>query len=671
MRRLPASVQKGFTLVEVLVISPIIILFIGAFIALAVGLTGESLQLREKNTAVYDVQATLNIMEASVVQTTGFMSSTTGVLSPQGKNNSATQFTNVNNLGADPDTLILKIPATTRKPTDPTRNLIYTGTGACDSKNPIYAYTTVFFVDTATKTLYKRTILPQQPACDQPWQRGSCAEADIAGNTAICKTQDEKLLDNVEDVNITYYADATSTTPLDATTQADTASSVSIDIKVSKQTGGATVDYTSSLRTTSLNVQTSEVNSQPPAVPSISWSRDTATPYTTTFTWDQVGSATGYKIRYRMGSGTWVDGPQNQTPSNTSYSVVANARKQNADIEVSVITTAGTYLYGTMTTTIPNWQDCVLQNGWGQYGNGYSTSGFTKTTAGVVGLKGLIYGGSIGTVAACTLPVGFRPSQRISFQVGGYQGGTSGAARVDIATDGQVQVVAGESPWVSLSGIVFLASDAGYTWTSAGWLAGWVDWGGYGTLSKTIDSQGRAWIQGLGQPGTYTSGTIVTNGLTTAGYPPSHFMHMPSRSGSPSAVSFWANGQVGLRGVGSGFNSLVWAYYPATFNSWNTLSLTNGWVNYNATSYSPAQCYKGADDLVVIRGLIKSGANGTFTGPLSSIGCGSHTEGRQIFPAWMNANSVSRVDMLATGQLNFSISNSGWTSIDNVRFISD
>lgn len=656
---------SGFTLIEVMIIAPIVILFIGAFIALVVNLTGESLRLREKNAAAFNVQEALNDMEANVTLATSFQTSTTNVISPQGKNSSATNFTN--ETAGQSDTLIMKAAATTKNPIDPTRSLIYTGSGACNARNVVYQYYTIYFVSGGS--LYKRTILPVQAACAVPWQRGSCEESVVAANPTVCKKSDEKLLENVSAIDIQYFSDASSSTAIPDSEAAD-ANSISINIDLSKSVAGQVLSYTGTSRVTSLNAQASDTVTDTPPEPQVTWTSSSTTPYTTTFQWSSIGNATnGYSIRYRIDGGAWVNGPQNTTA--TSYDVVTTHRKQTVEAEVTALTSGGNYVYGIASRTIPRWQDCTFQNGWTDYGSGYAPAGFTKTSAGVVGLRGLIKNGSIGSVAACTLPVGFRPSQRLSFQVGGYEGGTSGAARVDVATDGQVQVVAGETPWVSMSGIVFLASDAGYTWTSAGWLNGWTDWGGYGTLSRTKDSLGRAYIQGLGRPGTLTSGTVITNGLTAVGYPPSHFMHMTSRSNVESAVSFASSGAISVRGVGTGFNSLAWSYYPSTFNSWNTLPTDNGWINYASASYSPSQCYKGADDLVIVRGLIKSGANGAFTGSLSDSGCGTHTDGRLILPAWMASNNSARVDLLASGQLTFSISSPTWTSIDNVRFIAD
>ena len=64
--KITKTAPSGFTLVEIIIIAPIVILFIGAFIALVVNLTGESLRLREKNAAAYEVQEALNDIETNV-----------------------------------------------------------------------------------------------------------------------------------------------------------------------------------------------------------------------------------------------------------------------------------------------------------------------------------------------------------------------------------------------------------------------------------------------------------------------------------------------------------------------------------------------------------------------------------------------------------------------------
>ncbi len=665
---------SGFTLIEILIIAPIVILFIGAFIGLIVGLTGESLQLRESNTASYSVQETLNDMEASTLQATKFLATTGAVQSPQGRDNNTTAFSNTVYNGSQ--ALLLTSVATTKGPYDSSRSPIYTGTGTCDSNNPIYTYTTVYFVNSTDKALYKRTILPQTAACASAWQKGSCSENLVTTNTSVCKVSDERLLDNVSSMSVSYYADSASTTAL-ALSSAPTATSLVVTINYSKQVAGKAISYSGSMRASSSNIQ-SGTPQTPPTLPPITWS-SASNPYTTTFSWSSVGSATGYGVRYRIDGGTWQ--AVNLANSATTYDVTATGRKQVVDFELTVKSGSGDYLYGTSNRTIPRWQNCALQNNWEEYSSTYATSGFTRTTAGVIGLRGLIKNGTINDgLPVCTLPVGFRPSQNLIFQVGGYNGGASGSARVDIYQNGEVRATQGETNWVSLSGITFMASGAPMStnWSNGTWTGGWSNYSadivtGWGGFRYGKDTLGRVQVEGLGKPGTTTAGTVISNSLSPAGFKPSVGLHLPSRGSSDSAINISAAGSIAVRGIPTtnNYQTLSFNYYPATFTNWVTLPLVNSWTNYDAATWSPAQCYKGTDDLVVLRGLIKSGTSGTLTSSLNSVGCGIHTDGALIVPAWMSTNNSARVDIQTNGTLTSGVYSTTWTSLDGIRYIAD
>lgn len=679
-----STALRGFTLIEVLIIAPIIILFIGAFISLVVNLTGDSLRLQETNTAAYNVQDALDNIEANATQSLGFLTTTNAVQSPQGEDNATAAF-----LSTDANTLITNSAATTKGPYDSTRSIIYTGTGSCNANNPVYAYKTVFFVSGGA--LYKRTILPALAACASPWQRGSCQDSLVSGSPTVCKASDEKLLDNVSALQITYYADGASSTVIDPSL-ANTATSISVDITYTKQVAGTSVTYTGSSRINSINTQDTSVQVLP-TLPAIATSNsptsgDQDNPYTSTFTWSSVGSATGYILKYRVNSGSWTT--VNLSSGTTSYSVNTDSRKDPVDVDLTVQSQAGNYSYGTASVTNPRWQDCTLLNNWVNYASGYATAGYTRTSAGVIGLRGLMKSGKIdtidgaGTGIACVLPVGFRPAQNLIFQVAGIEGGASGSARVDIYTNGNVEVQDGEIGWVSLSGITFLANNAptSIAWTSATLANSWINYtstcttggAGWGCLKYAKDTLGRVFVEGLLKPGTQTSGTAVTNSFSASGIAPSHTMHLTSRAASESAINITPAGSIAVRGVPASttYQSFEFDYYPATFGGWVALPTINGWVAYSSATYSPPQCYKGADDLVMVRGLIKSGTAAAVTSNLNTVGCGIHSDGQLIMPAWMAANNVARVDVAANGTITFSTPYSTtWTSIDNIRFIAD
>lgn len=665
--RMRTSRRLGFTLVEIMIIAPIVILFIGAFIALVVNLTGESLRLREKNEATYNVQETLKNIRSEVALATSFQTTTGNLASPQGKNSSTLPFTNTT--ANEPDTLIMKATATTKSPIDPSRTPVYSGTGACDSKNAVYLYYIVYFVKDGS--LFKRTILPQQAACATPWQRGSCEDSVVAANPTICKKSDEKLLDNVASLEIEYYADAASTSPL-PDTSATSARNISVAITSTKDVAGQSISYSSTTRITSLNAATGDTTGNAPPAPQVTWTSASTTPYTTTFQWDTSGNATGYDIRYRIDGGLWINGPQNTTA--TSYDIVATNRKQTVEIEVTALTSAGNYVYGTASRTIPRWQSCTLLNGWQNYGNGYNDAGFTKTKSGIVGLRGLVRAGPLNQ-SICTLPVGFRPKfsgEKLIFQVPSYNAGVSGWGRVDVLATGEVVAVQGENPWVSLDGVMFAADTSSYSWTNGTWQNGWSNYGaGHATLRSTLDSEGRVLVQGLGTyPGTAGS-TVMTN-LGASKGSSGGTMHIGAMSNVRGAVNIDANGNIIGRGNATSYQQLQFIYYPPSFGGWSTMTFQNGWSNYGG-GWPTLACYKGSDDIVTLKGLIRRTAgsgDGTYITDTPSAGCGTYTDGRLILAAWQAYEEIASVDLL-NGSVWARRTGNVWTSLDGVHFIAD
>lgn len=100
----------------------------------------------------------------------------------------------------------------------------------------------------------------------------------------------------------------------------------------------------------------------------------------------------------------------------------------------------------------------ALQNGWLQFGSGYTSAGFWLDPTGVVHLEGLVKSGTVtnGTVIA-TLPseVGYRPSTRKVFTT--WTNDTAQhACRIDVLTTGDI--ICGQSvgnTYLSLDGITF------------------------------------------------------------------------------------------------------------------------------------------------------------------------------------------------------------------------
>jgi len=222
---LVSSKKAGFTVVEILVIVPIVILTIGAFIAAAVNMTGEVLASRGANTLIYNLNDTLARIEQDIKLSNGFLSTNNITLvAPQGSDNStAAAFQNVNAAGAS---LILDSIATTGNPLATTHKIIYSkGTTTCSDtqidRNEPVPVNIIYFIKNGT--LWRRTILPSNymtNGCDAitqtaavPWQQPTCAPTISGG---LCKTQDTKLMDGMAEstsLSIDYYSTPSSTTP--------------------------------------------------------------------------------------------------------------------------------------------------------------------------------------------------------------------------------------------------------------------------------------------------------------------------------------------------------------------------------------------------------------------------------------------------------------------------
>lgn len=107
--------------------------------------------------------------------------------------------------------------------------------------------------------------------------------------------------------------------------------------------------------------------------------------------------------------------------------------------------------------TVPALTPVTFTNGWSNYFSGteYGPVSYYKDAMGIVYLRGLAAGGTIGT-DMFTLPTGFRPSAgTLIFTI--ISGTNTSAGRVDIRPNGTVAAISGNSGWMILSGISFVA----------------------------------------------------------------------------------------------------------------------------------------------------------------------------------------------------------------------
>jgi hypothetical protein len=106
----------------------------------------------------------------------------------------------------------------------------------------------------------------------------------------------------------------------------------------------------------------------------------------------------------------------------------------------------------------PDWSFPTLLNNWVNYGGSYNGAAYFKDSCDIVHLRGLIKAGVgdvPGETTLFTLPAGFRPPSRQLHVVCTHP---NAAGRVDVLTDGRVNVLEGKLNWISLDGISFRAA---------------------------------------------------------------------------------------------------------------------------------------------------------------------------------------------------------------------
>lgn len=256
--------NSGFTLVEVVVIAPILILTLGGFIMALVVMVGDTLASRDTNALVYDTQVAMDRIEQDVRLSVGFLSTTGTLPSPQGTDGAD----NYNSTGAisasASDHLILSTLSTTSNPLAGERQVVYYGgpgqpypCGANQSYNTPHKTTVIYFRQ--GNDLYRRTIVPSYTTtagqsnticATTVWQQNSCTPGYT--NTTLCKTQDSKIMDNVTSLALAYHGSPSATDNITASNAA-AATTVSITINTGKTTAGQPISNTATLRASRLN----------------------------------------------------------------------------------------------------------------------------------------------------------------------------------------------------------------------------------------------------------------------------------------------------------------------------------------------------------------------------------------------------------------------------------
>src|SRR5680860_246141 len=105
--------RRGFTLVEMLIVAPIIILVIGIFISAIINITGDVMSVRGVNSLSLSIQDALNRINQDVEASGGYLATNNITLtSGQGYDNGTSAFHNASTDAAIGNMLVLNTYAT-------------------------------------------------------------------------------------------------------------------------------------------------------------------------------------------------------------------------------------------------------------------------------------------------------------------------------------------------------------------------------------------------------------------------------------------------------------------------------------------------------------------------------------------------------------------------------
>ena len=681
--------QSAFTLIEMLVIIPVVMVVVGVIITAIVSMTGDVLVSRASSSLSYDIQDALDTIQQDVNESGGFLSVNNITLtSPQGYNNDTTNFQNASS--ANGTMLILNSYATTKNPLDIDSSSVFAAgqPNSCSSasvnKNLKVMVNIVYFVK--NNSLWRRVIMPtgyDTLGCSMPWQKPTCS---VGYSSTFCKANDQELVTGITSFSINYYSSSnptTSNTIAGNSSQTDSVRQVAlkttptaeVTISASSTVAGRTVTKNGSIRADSPNNNFAYTVSVAPAVTTQPTDR-TVSAGTTNVTFSANASGSNVTVQWQrsidIGS-TWsnISGAVSPTLTITSTDATMDGYQYRAIFTNS---------YGSVTTAVAKlyiyvgWTSLSYASGWSDYNNDMWSSGaYRMTTSGMVVLKGLVKKASAPSICEtiASIPVAYAPSKRIIFPSISGNAGTDKWARIDILPSGAVQYCGGGPDWISLENIHYIPGNSRYNRTVfSSFSNGWSQFndasGEYAQGSYITDNLGRIQIQGLLRAGTTTDNTLITP--LAAAQRPSSYMHV---TGSGDIFSYYglaaADNGIMAKNTQSTWMSITNFYYPAAATvTWNDVSFQNSWTNFGDI-FTSAQYTKSSDGMVTLRGLTKGGASGAA---IFTLPDGYRPTSISTF---VNAScgAMGRLNITPDGRVVIVIGNSGWLSLDGISFFAD
>lgn len=615
MLRNNRKISQGFTIAEMVVVAPIVILVIGVFIFGIVTMTGDILATRSANALTLNVQDALNRIEQDIKLSGGYLTTNNFTLSsPQGSDDLTTPFTNVG--ASENKPLILNTYATTSNPLSSSRNILYTydqpnscGSDKINQNKPVML-NVVYFVK--SNTLWRRVIAPSfynTVGCDKAWQQPSCTPGY---NAAFCKTSDERLVDGINSTGgfvVNYYNSSNVNTNNDLTK----ASTATVNINATNTVAGRDIAQSSTIRASSPNN-----NIIPTTQSTTSWLKD-----------------------------GWI----NDDNPDVDYNP-ARYRKTSAGIVVlqGLIRNHGSC------GTSPNPQLLgILANEFRPSGTLLFTTSINSNADATTYVSARIYINSAGEVSLVSSNGGVASDCRVSLE------GIHFVPSSEIAPNGHnyTSVAAGamSNSW----------SDYGGQFSTATYVVdniGRVNL--QGLIKNGVTTDGTLIFSLPNTPTNVRPSKymyIISNVSGVA---------LPLFGINPVAGGVVAKGP--LYTSGGSWISLMSMYYPSPTEQtgkWTSIPVSgSNWAYYNNLNLYNPECTKASDGLVSLRGFYAVGTltSGTIIGTIPA-NCGSPSH--QALWGAVNNSTYSRIEIDINGNIIFKSGINGWLTLDGITYYTD
>ncbi len=254
MQRMSTNKQQGFTLIEVAVVAPIMILVAISIIAILIILVSSTVQPNARSLIMQQEEKALDVIESDINNSYAYISSTSsyGFLSTLPANFADSASSDYSSPPSGTTVIALKTFNQIIDSTDSSRTKVlpaFKDTASCSNTTDLSAsniapIVVVYYVK--NNTLYRRTLVDttNPSTCGTKLARQSCLTSCAAEDTALVQ------VDALRTFSVVYYTGITNDI---VTTDPTAARSAKVTITAASDAGGDSVEYTSSLRAARLN----------------------------------------------------------------------------------------------------------------------------------------------------------------------------------------------------------------------------------------------------------------------------------------------------------------------------------------------------------------------------------------------------------------------------------